>query len=429
MHDAAPGGSGLGAGRPLKMLVFDVSYTSHIILERQLTRPILARDLGGFFEHVWNAQPLDTIFLPPGGPESVGKPQSFELAPRHTFIAGKLERYRWPRVLGLLNFVVAQVGLVRMLSRLIRRERIDLIRSEDPLYCGLIALYLAWRHRLPLVVGVWGNPGAIRAATGRPLMPRLFRRTAIEEAVERFVLRRADRVIVQNEDNRQFVVSMGVKPEHARFFRLGNILHPMHFEEPAERPCGRAELAALGLEGSDVLLVISRLEALKFTDHVVRMMAAMKDSRPNARVLFAGDGTQRAELEALADGLGVRDRIVFAGNRDQTWIWRVMPHVSAVVSPLTGRALAEAALAGVPLIAYDVDWHDELVETGVTGELVEHQDHEALARAAERVLGDPDYAAKLGRNARARVLDMMDPAKNDAQQRAEYLELLAERRR
>ena len=429
MPETAAPGAEFGAAHPLKMLVFDTSYTSHIILERELTRPILARDLGGFFAHVWNVQPLDTILLPPGSPERTGPPRSFELAPRHTFIAGKLERFRWPRWLKALNFVAAQVGLMRNLSRLIKRERVDVIRAEDSWYCGLLALYLARRHRLPLVIGVWGNPGAVRAATGRPLMPRLFRRIWVEEWIERRVLCRADRVIVQNEDNRQFVLSMGVRPDRVRFFRMGNILHPRHFEEPAQRGDGRADLAALGLQDSEVLLVVSRLEPLKYTDHVVRMFGAMKDSRPKAKLLFVGDGTQRAELEALAESLGVRDRVVFAGNRDQTWLWRVMPHVSAVVSPLTGRALAEAGLAGVPLIAYDIDWHSELVETGVTGELVPHRDFEALARAAERVLGDPERAAAMGRNARARVLNLLDPAKNDAEQRGAYLELLRERGR
>jgi len=125
-----PDGEGAGR-RPLKMLVFDTSYTSHIILERELMRPILARDLGGFFERVWNVQPLDTIFLPADSPERTGKPRSFDLAPRHTFIAGKLERYRWPRLLKPRNFIAAQVSLMRTLSRLITRERIDVIRAED----------------------------------------------------------------------------------------------------------------------------------------------------------------------------------------------------------------------------------------------------------------------------------------------------------
>lgn len=410
------------------MLVFDTSYTSKIIFERGLTQPILARDLDGFFERIWTVQPLDTIFHSATDEQAFGCPRILELAPRHVFVAGKLQRFAWLRWAMRLNFFFAQAGLLRLVSQLIRDHRIAVIRAEDSWYCGLLALILARRHRLPLVVGVWGNPAAIRKATGHPLMPRLFRRIWVEEMVERFVLRRANRVIVQNEDNRRFVLSMGAEPRRTRIFRLGNILHPMHFEEPATRPDGRAELAELGLEGSQVLLVISRLEALKRTDHAVKMLAGLKQRCPQAKLLFAGDGSQRPELEHLAAELGVEDRVVFAGNRDQNWLWRVTPRVAAVVSPLTGRSLAEAALAGVPLIAYDADWQAELVETGVSGELVPDLDDEGLARAAERILKDPDYARRTGAGARRKALEMLNPESNAAAQRAEYRELLEERR-
>ncbi|HEY0327421.1 MAG TPA: glycosyltransferase family 4 protein [Allosphingosinicella sp.] len=413
----------------LKMLVFDMSYTLQIIRERQLEGPILARDLDGFFAHVWNVHPIDTIFDPSGSSERSGRPEVVALAPRHTFIRGRMERYRWPRLLKPLNFILAQMSLLRMLRRLIRREGIEVIRAEDSWYCGLLALYLARRTRLPLIIGVWGNPGTIRAATGRPLMPRLFRKIWVEELVERIVLRSADRVIAQNEDNRRFVVSMGVRPEKARLFRLGNIVHPIHFEDPAGREDGKPDLAELGLPDSQVLLIISRLEPLKFNEDAVRALGLVKDSCPRAALLFAGDGSQRAELAKLAESLGVGDRVVFAGNRDQQWLARVVPHVSAVICPLTGRALAEAGLGGVPLIAYDVDWHSEIVESGVTGELVAHRDVEAMARAIERLLGNPDDARRLGSACRARIAEMMDPASLNQIQRGEYLELLTERGR
>lgn len=413
----------------LKMLVFDMSYTLQIIRERQLEGPILARDLNGFFAHVWNVHPIDTIFDPAGSPDTAGRPEIVPLAPRHSFIRGRMERYRWPRWAKPLNFILAQMSLLRMLRRLIRQEGIDIIRAEDSWYSGLLALYLARRTRLPLMIGVWGNPGTIRAATGRPLMPRLFRKIWVEEMVERLVLQSADRVIVQNEDNRRFVVSMGAPPEKARLFRLGNIVHPLHFEAPADRLDGRPDLAELGLSQNQILLVISRLEPLKYNEDAVRALGAVKDSCPRAALLFAGDGSQRGELAQLAESLGIGERVVFAGNRDQQWLARVVPHVSAVICPLTGRALAEAGLGGVPLIAYDVDWHSEVVESGVTGELVPHRDHQAMARAIERVLSDPERAQALGRNCRARIAEMMDPALLNQIQRGEYAELLAERRR
>ncbi len=416
-------------GQDLKMLVFDSSHTSDIVFERQLTNWIVGRDLRGFFTHIWNVHPLDTILLPADSPRRFGSPESFELAPGHTFVAGRMERYPTLRRLVPLNFLFAQMSLMRRLRRLVRSENIQIIRADDSWYCGLLALYLARRTRRPLVVGVWGNPGAIRAATGRPLVPRLFRYVWVEELVERIVLRSADRVIVQNEDNRGFVLSMGVPVEKTRIFRLGNTVHEMHFVDPAVRQDGRGDLAELGLEGPETFLVISRLEPLKLVDDVIRMLAVMKDSSPSAKVLLAGDGTQRAELEALAESLGIADRVIFAGNRDQSWLARVVPHVAAVVSPLTGRALVEAGLGGVPLIAYDVEWHSEVVQTGVTGELVPHRDHHALAEAAERILKDGDYRQRLGAGVRRLLLEMMDPAANNRDQRAVYAELLAEKGR
>jgi glycosyltransferase involved in cell wall biosynthesis len=132
-------------------------------------------------------------------------------------------------------------------------------------------------------------------------------------------------------------------------------------------------------------------------------------------------------MEALARSLGVADQIILCGNRDQTWLARVLPKVTAVVSPETGRALVEAALAGAPIAAYDTDWQGEIIETGATGELVPFRDHAALATAVERYLDDPDYARRMGANVRRRALDMMDPAVADRAQIELYEEVFAGR--
>jgi glycosyltransferase involved in cell wall biosynthesis len=257
-------------------------------------------------------------------------------------------------------------------------------------------------------------------------MPRLFKRVWVEELVERFVLRRADLSVAASEDNRQFIVDQGVPREKTRIFRISNVLAGVHYTDPATRTGGEAELAALGAGGAEVLLVISRLEALKFTDHAVRALAELKDRRPLAKLVYSGDGSQRGEIEALARDAGIEDRVIFAGNRDQNWLARVLPHVSVVVSPLTGRALAEAALGAAPIVAYDVDWHSEVVRDGETGLLVPHQDYRVLADSIARLLEEPAYARKLGAAVRRHVLEMMDPQAADREQMQAYRELLGE---
>jgi glycosyltransferase involved in cell wall biosynthesis len=406
------------------MLVFDSAYTHKIMVERRVEAIVTGRDLGGYFEHVWTCHPVASLLEPEGSADRFGRPVLHALAPRHTLIEGRIGRYPWLAWFPILNFLLAQADLLRLLLRIVDKEGIRIVRGEDPHYNGLLGLLVARLRKLPLMIGVWGNPGAIRAVTGAPLTPRLFRKVGVEEAVERFVLRRADRVMAQNEDNRLFVIGTGVPRERTEIFRFGNLLHPAHFADPATRGDGEAELAALGAAGKDTLLIISRLQKLKLVHHVIEAMSLLKARGRSVSALFVGDGPFREEMERLAVERDVAGDVVFCGNRRQDWLARLIPTVSAVVSPLTGRAMAEAALGGAPVAAYDIDWHSELIEAGETGELVPYLDHLGLADAIERLLADPARARRMGAALRAKALAMLDPAAADRAQIAAYEALL-----
>jgi glycosyltransferase involved in cell wall biosynthesis len=132
----------------------------------------------------------------------------------------------------------------------------------------------------------------------------------------------------------------------------------------------------------------------------------------------------RPSLIELARALGVEDHLLMPGNKDQGWIAQTVSRAGVIVSPHTGRALSEAALGGVPICAYDVDWQGELIETGVTGELVPHKDWKGLAEAAARFLEAPEYARRMGKAVRNRTLEMLDPEALDQHERDQYHSLL-----
>jgi glycosyltransferase involved in cell wall biosynthesis len=198
----------------------------------------------------------------------------------------------------------------------------------------------------------------------------------------------------------------------------------VHFVAPDKRDSGIADLEALGVAGEDVLMCIFRLEKVKLPEHLIRIVALLKGKGRNVIGLFVGDGSLRGALVDLSEELGVADQIVFCGNRDQIWLSRVIPLVSVVVSTLTGRALAEAALGGVPIAAYDIDWHGEAVETGVTGELVPYADYNLMADAIEKIINDEDYGQMIGANVRERMLKIMDPYESNEALIAVYEKLL-----
>jgi glycosyltransferase involved in cell wall biosynthesis len=406
---------------PRGLLVLDTSYTFEMVRERGLDDWVTCRDLDGFFTRVWSVHPFATLLTSEAWTPRYGKPVWHRMNDRHCFIEGKVGRFPWLRRIFILNFLFGQLSLF---VRLIRRERIKVIRVGDPLYLGLFGWGLCRLSGIPFAIRVNGNNVRLRESTGRPIFPKLFRSAAVEERIERFVFKRADLVAAPNQDNLDFAVASGARPELGTIFRYGNVLAKEHAEEPSKRRLEPGFLERLGIEKGKYLLCIGRLEPVKFPEDAVHVLGHLCRKGHDVKLVFAGDGSMEAALSDLAAELGAPGRIVFAGNTKQQALAQLIPNAALVVSPLTGRALTEAAFGAAPIVAYDLDWQGELIVTGVSGELIPFRDVEGMGKAAERFLNDPAYAAAMGQGARDRAMDMLNPEKLDQHEREEYSRLM-----
>jgi glycosyltransferase involved in cell wall biosynthesis len=410
--------------RRRRLLVLDTSYSLEAIRANRLEASVTCRDLGGYFERVWTVHPFASLVTSAAWSPRYGSPVATELSPQHVFIEGKVGRFAALHRLAPLNLLLSQLQIFVQLVRLVHREQISVVRAGDPLVMGLYGWALARICRVPLLVRVAGNYERLRQQTGRPIMPRFLRSVRVEAAVERFVLAHADVAAAVNEDNRRYALSMGARAEHTTIFRYGNLVDPVHFSEPHTRPGGRERLAALGLGSRPVMLCLGRLEAIKMPDHAIQALALVRQQGIDAQLLMVGAGSMLGELQQLAETLSVREHVVFAGNRDQAWLAAVIPHAAVTLSPLTGRALCEVALGASPTVAYDLDWHSELIHSGQNGVLVASGDIAAMASAAARLLADRAPAVALGAELRATALAMMDQDRLDAHERSVYESLL-----
>jgi glycosyltransferase involved in cell wall biosynthesis len=136
---------------------------------------------------------------------------------------------------------------------------------------------------------------------------------------------------------------------------------------------------------------------------VLRAVALVQQQLPDARLIVAGDGHERPRLEALARELGL------SGAEFRGWVAPArMPELYGDAdvylngadldnSPLS---VVEAFAAGLPVVATAVGGVPELVRDGETGVLVPPGDHAAMAHGALRLLGDPEFAARVVSGAR-----------------------------
>ena len=163
---------------------------------------------------------------------------------------------------------------------------------------------------------------------------------------------------------------------------------------------------AVRLSQQPVVLEVARLAEVKGQRTLLAALA-----RLDATAVFVGrdleeGGAYEAVLRAEAERLGVGDRVVFAGHRDDVPALLAGCDVFCLPSSMEGLPLVvlEAMARGKPVVATAVGGTPELVVEGETGLLVPPGDPEALARALGRVLQDRDLAARLGGAGRERAV-------------------------
>lgn len=151
------------------------------------------------------------------------------------------------------------------------------------------------------------------------------------------------------------------------------------------------------------IVSVGRMDANKNHEMMIRAFAALAERYPAYTLTIYGEGELRGHLEALAAELGVSDRVFLPG---------VIPDVArqtrrAALFLLTSysegvsNALIEALAGGLPVIATDVPSGGtvELITDGMNGLIIPAGDGKALEQAMDRVLGDPDFGDRLGREA------------------------------
>jgi L-malate glycosyltransferase len=136
---------------------------------------------------------------------------------------------------------------------------------------------------------------------------------------------------------------------------------------------------------------------------VLRAFSVIQRRAPEARLIVAGDGPQRAELESLARELSL-NHVEFVGRLAPREMPRLCDaadiYLNASNVDNMPLSILEAFSSGLAVVTTDAGGIPYMVEHGRTGLVVPMGDHEALAAAALRLLGDEDLASSLARAAR-----------------------------
>ena len=213
------------------------------------------------------------------------------------------------------------------------------------------------------------------------------------------------------EQNRRWFRHYGMSDD--RLFRAPYCVDNAHFRAEAARlRPQRAEVrASFGItDDAPVVLFCGKLIDKKQPLKVIEAFAHARAVAP-AWLLMAGDGPLRADCEAFASRLGVRDRVVFAGFMDQQALPRAYAaaDVFVLASKLHetwGLVVNEAMNFGLPVVVSDrVGCAADLVRPGENGRIVPHDDIAKLADAIARLALSADTRRAFGERSAEIVAD------------------------
>jgi glycosyltransferase involved in cell wall biosynthesis len=267
------------------------------------------------------------------------------------------------------------------LRNLIAKNQFELVHLNEP--HALTAAWLAGAHKqVPLLLS---------RRIGFPLQKN-FVSQARYRAVKRFV--------ANSVDVAQSLIRSGIAAERISIVNEGVEISVL----PATQERKSARQHWSFQENDFVFGCVSVFVPEKGQRHLIEALPAVRTAHPEARLLLAGDGTCRAELEALAKKLGQAEAVLFPGFVNN--VPRVYAALDAFAFPSEfeglGTALQAAMAAGLPCISTSRGALAEVVDHERTALIAEPTGKE-FAAAMLRLLGDGELRRRLGDAGRREV--------------------------
>jgi glycosyltransferase involved in cell wall biosynthesis len=263
------------------------------------------------------------------------------------------------------------------LSRYLRQHHIEVVHAFD-FYANLVVVPAAKLARVPVVIGSHRQIGDL-------MTPAQFR-------AQMAAFRWCDAVVCNSKAAADRLMASGLAP--ARIAVIGNALPSEVFNAaPAALP-KKPGVLRVGM--------VARMNH-RYKNHsgFLRIAAHIHRRVPNTEFLLAGDGPLRGELEREAASLGLDERVIFMGDRQD--MPAVLASMDIAVNPSDSESLSnvilEAMAASLPVVAFDVGGNSELVNDE-RGALISAGNEASFAMAVEKLLTNAALREQLGQNAR-----------------------------
>lgn len=269
----------------------------------------------------------------------------------------------------------------------IKRSRPALLHAHD-YKTNVLAVLLGRRFDLPVMTTLHGY------GLGGGRLNWYYR-------IERWALRRMDRVVVVSEDLRRYALGLGIHPD--RCVLVENAIDTKEYCRTMSTSEARERL---GMHcRAPIIGGVGRLCPEKGFDRLIRAVSDLKSNGLAAELLLVGEGEERRRLENLVNELDCEQIVRLLGYRtDTAALYQALDvFVLSSLREASPNVVLEAMAMEVPVVATRIAGVPRLIQDGVNGLLVEPDDVAGLTQALATLLGDKPFRERLARAGRETV--------------------------
>ena len=270
----------------------------------------------------------------------------------------------------------------------VHQFRPDIVHSHD---------YKANFYNLAVRRAKFGRVSTSHGWTGHG-----FRERFIYYPVDKRILNRFDLRIAVSDQIRDELLQRGASERQTRVL-LNGIDCDSFIDRTLTRDQARAKL---GLAADQLVIgAVGRIEKQKRFDLLLRAFEIIRRSSPNAKLVIAGDGSLKPQIENLATQMDLASSCLFLGHRTDINRIYLAFDVLAQASDYEGTptVLVEAMALEVPIVATDAGGTTQLIVDGEHGFIVPCGVPDKLAEAIRKTLSDPSATRRRVFRARQRM--------------------------
>lgn len=279
--------------------------------------------------------------------------------------------------------------LIIALYQLMKSRNIQVVRAHK-YSAGIYGRIAAWLAGVPVI---------ITSVHGNYRKDLRFERRLVNKLLSRIT----DRIVAMSESIRQDIIKYdNIDP--AKVIVVRNGVDTELFSPAGTAGSIRNELG-LG-EDETIIGFVGRLVPAKGLAHLIEAFTEVKKQIGGSKLLIVGGGELLEPLSTAVSEKGLKDDVVFAGERSD--IPQLLAAMDIFVMPSIAEglpnALLEAMAAGKPVLVTCAGGMGEIIQDGINGLVVSVNDPAALSEGLRKIAGDRDAAEKMGTAAREGIV-------------------------